>query len=177
VSRVVFHVLHWEAAKPADEAGGDPGIVFGEPLSRDNKASDPSRWQQEPGPCLCLECDGVVHIDRFHMDSVHATIRMLAKEGTELRTEVEDFNCFSPNMALEYQMMRFRDYTRKIGKLQSQRRRFSVHRLRCTAHFVFAAAVRPAMKVSCTVEVHISGPSLCLECDIYIYAFATTQGK
>lgn len=95
--RWTFHVVYWEAG----DAGR--GITFDAPVQDD-------RPLPRVGPAYCDRCLGVSDPWRFRLDAVHASLRMLAKEGTGFREEVEDFVCVSPKMVMEYHLSRWHAY-------------------------------------------------------------------
>eukprot|EP00929_Paragymnodinium_shiwhaense_P030914 TRINITY_DN17425_c0_g1_i3.p1 TRINITY_DN17425_c0_g1~~TRINITY_DN17425_c0_g1_i3.p1 ORF type:complete len:486 (-),score=145.07 TRINITY_DN17425_c0_g1_i3:547-2004(-) len=114
-----FHVIYWEEGAP--DVYGMHGVHFGEPLERawqwpGRHAQLPLKAAPGPGPSLCRECDGVAGTTMCHMDSMHAAVRMLAKERTGFRTEVQEFMCLSSNLALRIHLQGFRQFNAKLRK-------------------------------------------------------------
>ena len=76
-------------------------------------------WDSAPHcswPELCTCCGNVTCNWCWHLDSVHACIRHLAKEGTTFREEVEDFVYVSPQRAIRWDLHQFKNHNAKRRK-------------------------------------------------------------
>ena len=89
-----FHIVYWESG--VGEVGLPP---------------PPMPW-----PEICDCCEGVKANRLWNLDSVHASIRHLAKEGSGFRTEVEDFVYVSPQRAIAWDLHKFKEHNAKRRK-------------------------------------------------------------
>lgn len=67
-------------------------------------------------PEVCSTCENAKQNWRWNLDSVHASIRHLAKEGGTFRKEVEDFVYVSPQRAIRWDLHKFKQYNAKRRK-------------------------------------------------------------
>lgn len=86
-----FHVILWE--------GSSDGISFG---------------NKDRVPDTCNLCENMSDLSRYNLDLVHASLRMLGKEGDTFRSEVEDFVYLSPSTMIRYDVHRFKNYNARF---------------------------------------------------------------